>query len=187
MRIRDSDMAREVVGGEARTAYLSWLPLADTMQRADRFLVDAEPFARLDRRSTIKNDLDRAQKVRNATAHKSADSHAKFQRAVNGSYATSGDYLISRSGPQSACESILDDLHRLAEALVVSPARSDLLLGPEDLSRSGTKKHGGGSFECTTCGRRYTVAPGHALGCARCDPPCATCGNQSMSAMFRRL
>lgn len=187
LRIRDADLARDLATGEARSGYLSWLPLGDTMRRAERFLVDGAPFARLDRRSTIKNDLDRAQKVRNATAHKSADAHAKFQTAVNGNYATSGDYLISRSGSKTACESILDDLHRYADALVEPQARSDALLGPEDPLRSGTKRHGGGPFECVSCGTQYSVAPSQALQCLTCDPPCPTCGRQPSSATFRRL
>ena len=187
LRIRNAALARDLATGEARSGYLSWLPLGDTMRRAERFLVDGEPFARLDRRSTIRNDLDRAQKVRNATAHKSADAHAKFQRAVNGSYATSGDYLISRSGSKSTCESILDDLHRYADALVEPQARSDALLGPEDPLRSGMRKHGGGAFECLNCGTRYTVMPSEALQCPTCDPPCSACGKRSVFAAFRRL
>src|SRR5688572_13832542 len=57
--IRDPALAREVASAGQR--YLSWLPLADTVERAERLLVGGEPFTRLSARTSVTSDLKRTQ------------------------------------------------------------------------------------------------------------------------------
>ena len=183
IRVRDTDLAR-VVAGAGSGRYLTWLPLDETTARAERLLVGGQPFVRLSTRAPVRNDLRRAQFVRNATAHKSAEAQKKFQTATSHSFATAGDFLASSSGGQTACQSILNNLNRYGAALVGSTAEADQLLGPSDPIRSGAKP-GAGSYDCQSCGRTYQVGIDDPLRCAVCDPPCATCGRRSASATFQ--
>lgn len=146
IRVRDSQLARAVARGHDR-GYLTWLPIADTVDRAKRLLVDGQPFVRLTTRGNVRADLKRALAVRNATAHKSVDAQAKFQAATSNVFATAGDYLASNAGGQTACEAILANLHRYGQALVGTTAASMKLLGPEDPLRSNAKP-GSGTYLC---------------------------------------
>jgi hypothetical protein len=182
--VRDPQLARAVARGDDR--YLIWLPIDDTVGRANRLLVDGQPFVRLATRGSIKADLKRALAVRNATAHKSLDAQTKFQAATSNVFATAGDYLASRAGGQTAREAILADLHRYGQALVGTTAASMKLLGPEDPLRSNTRP-GGGTYVCQSCGSSYVLANASvSLRCPRCDPPCHACGHRTGSAVFRR-
>jgi len=154
------------------------------MSRAKRLLVGGQPFVRLSTRAPVKNDLGRAQLVRNATAHKSAEARRRFQTATSHSFVTAGDFLASSSGGETACQAILNNLNRYGSALVGSAAEADQLLGPSDPIRSGAKP-GAGSYDCQSCGRTYQLGIDGALRCSVCDPACATCGRRPACATFR--
>ncbi len=180
--IRDPALARVITSSGQR--YLSWLPLEDTVARAERLLLGGEPFVRLATRSTVRTDLKRGQAIRNATAHKSQDALARFQAVTSNSYSTAGDFLASSAGGSTACDAILADLSRYGHALVGTRAQAEHLLGPRDAFRARAKP-GAGSYVCQGCGAIYVLTDAQTrLGCPPCDPPCAACGHRSESATF---
>ena len=185
MRVRDADLARVVAGGGGGR-YLTWLPLEETTTRSERLLVGGEPFVRLGVRDQVKAELRRAQLVRNATAHKSVEAQRKFQSVTSNAFATAGDFLASKSGGQTACEAILDNLTRYGRALVVTPTDAEKLLGPRDPFRTGVSP-GVGSYRCEKCSSVYTLTATESLRCPVCDPSCAHCGRRPKTATFRAL
>ena len=85
--VRSYSVARELVIGPGRR-YVDWLPYDNTEQRATLFFRGGRPFANL-RKDTadpiargVRDVLDRGVLIRNAIAHKSQYSLARFERDV---------------------------------------------------------------------------------------------------------
>lgn len=182
---RDEPTARGiVVPPEMR--WVSWLPIDDTIARANRYIADALPFAHLRRRGAWKSHLRRAQVIRNAIGHRTEETRASFIKLVDPRYRTPGDYLASASGGGTVCEAFIEYFGRIAAGLVAT-TEDDVVnyLGDVDLLVSGAKP-GAGTYACAVCGNSYTIADGEPLVCAVCDPPCPSCGQTiTNTARFR--
>ncbi|HLP49731.1 MAG TPA: hypothetical protein VK154_02545 [Chitinophagales bacterium] len=61
--------------------YVDWLPIEKTLNRANIFFDDGEPFVRVEIHAT-KQKLLKLSSIRNAIAHRSSYSLAKFQKHV---------------------------------------------------------------------------------------------------------
>jgi hypothetical protein len=156
-------------------SYLTWLPIAKTIERAEQYLSGGVPFDRLGSRQSVKQRLSVALAVRNAVAHKGDSARTKFRSATAGNYTTPGEYLAARSGTTTMCDAFLLDFARFGYALCVSDSQVARLLGPEGPFPAG-RKVPSGSYECRGCGTKYELLEGERLFCPICDPACNACG-----------
>ncbi len=186
VRFRDEATARRMVLPPKHT-YLDWLPFPSTVDRARVFLVDALPFARVDARVQLSQQLQAAVTVRNMIAHRSDHARDRFERLVDGRYDTAGSYLAASTSSGRVCESFLADFGRIANGLCArDDAAAVVILGDVDPLPAGAKRDSG-TYECVTCGTRVVVAEATrvSLACAVCDPPCPVCGRTPRTARFR--
>lgn len=182
--LRNPQTARSLIL-RPRENYLKWLPYEQSQERADQYLHDGWPFARLTARTGVIKRLDDTMVVRNAVAHKSGSAHRKFQDATQRKYSTPGQYLAASLGKSTVCDAFLADFVRYGKALCVSDAEASKLLGPKGPYPSG-KKVPAGQYECLGCGTVYSLPRREALVCATCDLICRACGSPtSRNAEFR--
>lgn len=113
----------KLLSSEARS-YLNWLPYDRTIQRAEAFLTKGRPFSTLE--DSDKTIIKKAHTIRNAIAHKSRYSQAKFlERVVQGTPLPKSElrpagYLrgsFRMAPPQTRFENYLSNLLRIAQAL----------------------------------------------------------------------
>jgi hypothetical protein len=184
--LRNPDIARSLIL-RPRETYLDWMPIERCLERADRFLVDGQPFSRFATRPAIKQRLKAASAVRNAVAHKGMGAQTRFRQMTSGKYRSPGEYLAAKLGAGTVCEGFLDDFVRYGRSLCVSDSEALALLGPEGPYQAGTVVEPG-NYECLQCGHSCFLAERGQLACVICDPPCADCGHPTgKSASFNRV
>lgn len=185
--------AERVLLREARAPFLTWLPISNTVKRADTYLTRGRPFNRLHRRGTDLAILDRAKTVRNAIAHNSGAAREQFLRLQMGRLPNSRrspagylQMLVGTTG-RSQYEVLVTELRRIARSLAEPKEwRGANLLGPFDSQNSGTQAVRG-TYKCTGCGAKHVQRSDAAsLPTCSCNPgPCLTCGRQSKSKWER--
>ncbi|MFZ2493485.1 MAG: hypothetical protein WA208_18560 [Thermoanaerobaculia bacterium] len=80
--IRSYPIARELLIGFGPKRYVDWLPIENTLERAQTFLRGGRPFSSLS--MTQRDLIGRAHAIRNAIAHRSRFSQEKFEKRVIG-------------------------------------------------------------------------------------------------------
>ena len=180
----DPDTARSLLL-RPRETYLNWMPIENSLNRADQFLVSGLPFSRLGSRPTVKQRLKLASAVRNAVAHKGGHARGRFRKLTSEKYRYPGEFLAAKLGSGTVCDGFLDDFVRFGHALCVSDSEALKLLGPEGPYQAGTVLDPG-SYECIECGTETTLERRGPIACSTCDPPCPTCHvATSRKAQFR--
>lgn len=181
--------------GAPDTRYIAWMPFKErTVVRAERLLLNAQPFGRLANRSVEKGALSDLTIVRNRVAHDSTAARTKFEALAKSRgypHSRAADYLTStRSGAVeillglAALESIANGL-----ACPTEPV-SRGFLSPED-PYPGTALAPPGSYECIRGKHGIASVDYGSLGeCAACPMPskCPTCGRaHDVKTQWQRL
>lgn len=173
------------VDGSEAGRYVSWLPVAGVLKRAERLLAHAEPFRRLAARSSEKNALVDLVVVRNRAAHDSASARERFVRlASQKGYPSTraADYLVSTRHGLSEITHALQRLEAIATGLAEpSEAVSRVVLQTED-PYAANQVAPAGDYECSRCGLLRRIVSFSTLGeCTSCPAPvaCTQCGKRS--------
>ncbi|MEV4266639.1 hypothetical protein [Kribbella sp. NPDC049584] len=176
-----------------KNRYLDWLPYESTLTRATTYLLNGNPFSRIQYRDAEMRVLKEAVIVRNAVAHSSSHSLGELKKLAQAkSYQVErpADYLLSvRSQSQEAFLFIAS--FRLIARGLIEPdeATAGAVLGAErpfsesQISPSGT-------YECSSCGVKIVTTSAEKIGpCRACAPNrrCSTCGRGGATTWIRLL
>lgn len=164
-----------------RKDYLDWMPWKSrALDRANRYLVNGEPFSRLSRVPAQLEVLRVHGIIRNAVAHDSGLARRKFLglnevKTLPVSEQRPASLLRSTD---AATQASYWELHReellgIAKALSAADrASARQYLGNEDPYRRGERPADAGPFRCRRCRHQRRCRTGYAL------PECPQCGEK---------
>ncbi|KJL33103.1 hypothetical protein RS83_00151 [Microbacterium oxydans] len=181
VKTRDEADLLVLSSGGRREKFLSWLPLARTLELADAYLKEGSVFDRLRFRSIEQRAASELVTVRNAIAHPSDHARLEFEKLAQAKsypFGRAADYLLSTRGGVQEVLLMMTQAEVMAGGLVAKDELIAATLLEPEAPFPADKKAPPGTYECARCSEKRILTVKRALGaCPSCEPltPCPHC------------
>lgn len=168
--------------GGRREKFLSWLPLARTLDMADEYLKEGSVFERVRFREIERRATVELVTVRNSIAHPSDHARIDFEKLAKQKSYPSGraaDYLLSKRGGVYEVLLMMTQAEVIARGLVEKDESLVATILQPEAAFVADKKAPPGTYECARCQQQRTLVLSRSLGaCPACEPltKCPVCG-----------